>query len=94
MLKDLFGKPQKDPLLRAADYTQGAYSILVGAAANKSIETDSVIKINQLVSGLSAPKFPPMPGDDEQIDYVKDVRRTVGGKEMSANVPSSISAPE
>lgn len=49
MLRDLFGEPEEDPLKRAADYTDGAMSILTGIAANKSIASGLPINIKGLV---------------------------------------------
>ncbi len=73
MLNDIFGVPDSDPLMRSADYIQGAYSILTGISANKSIQTGQQINVSELVSGLRDPIFPPMPGENEQIPYVSDM---------------------
>ena len=73
MLNDIFGVPDSDPLMRSADYIQGAYSILTGISANKSIRTGQQINVSELVSGLRDPIFPPMPGENEQIPYVSDM---------------------
>lgn len=63
LTKDLFSAhPPKDNLLRAASYSSGAFGILIGAAANKSMRTNKPVKIDQLVHGLPKPKLPPMPG--------------------------------
>jgi hypothetical protein len=52
-MSDLFsGKATRDPYLRAANYAGGAMSILIGAAANKSMRTDKPVKIASLVKGL------------------------------------------
>ena len=49
MLDDLFSaKPAPDPLKRAATYMDGAASILVGIAANMSIETGELIDVREL----------------------------------------------
>ena len=59
LLEDLFSPHRsKDPYLRAADHRSGAYSILTGIAANRSIETRSVVEINNLVHGLEMPDYP------------------------------------
>jgi len=56
MLDDLFSpRPRHDPCLRAADYSGGAMSILVGIAANQSMQTGKAVKINSLVRGIPAP---------------------------------------
>jgi predicted dehydrogenase len=49
MLEDIFGKPPVDPFNRAADYRDGAKSILTGIAANKSIATGLPVQVETLV---------------------------------------------
>jgi len=49
LLNDLFGTPEEDPFNRAASHIDGAYSILTGIAANKSIATGLPVDIDQLV---------------------------------------------
>jgi len=75
LIDDLFGQPQNDPLLRAASHIQGAYSILVGVAANESLKTGRSVAIDELVSGLTDPGYPPMPLE-EPIPYVPDAVRS------------------
>ena len=53
-----------DRYLRAADHRAGAFSILTGVAANRSIETGRPVKIDELVSGLDLPDFPAMPAEE------------------------------
>lgn len=56
LLDDVFnddGRP--DPLLRAADIRSGAWSILVGIAANRSIASGMPVRPAELVQGLSVP---------------------------------------
>lgn len=48
MLNDLFGTPDHDPLQRAADYRDGARSILTGIAANRSLRLEQPVKIKDL----------------------------------------------
>ncbi|WP_114195468.1 Gfo/Idh/MocA family protein [Edaphovirga cremea] len=48
MLNDLFGHPEPDPLHRAADYKDGALSILTGIAANRSLNTELPVRIKDL----------------------------------------------
>lgn len=74
MLNDIFGNPPPDPLLRAADYVQGSYSILTGIAANKSMKNNCIVNISDLISFLPEPVFPEMPGIAEQIPYVPDAK--------------------
>jgi hypothetical protein len=62
MLADLFSPtPGADPLLRAADERSGAYSILVGVAANRCFTTGVTVRIADLVRGISSPSYPAMP---------------------------------
>ena len=62
MLADLFAPtPGADPLLRAADERSGAYSILVGVAANRCFATGETVKIADLVRPIAAPDYPRMP---------------------------------
>jgi predicted dehydrogenase len=76
MLNDIFGQPDpNDPLMRAADFAQGAYSVLTGIAANKSIASGKMIKIADLVKGLQPPKMPKMQGQDDPIPYTPDTQR-------------------
>ncbi len=94
MLDEIFNGSKEDRYLRSADYVQGAYSILTGIAANKSMATDKPIKISDLVKGLPEPVFPEMPGEDESIPFTPEVSRMAGGEKMEANVPLKLEAPE
>lgn len=50
LLADLFGAAEEsDPLGRAATHLDGAYAMLVGAAANRSFATGQAVRINDLV---------------------------------------------
>lgn len=61
LMKDIFAAhPPKDKLLRAADYSSGAMSVLIGAAANISMRTDKPVRIDKLVRGLPHPRLPLM----------------------------------
>jgi len=62
LLDDIF-LPEKpaDRYLRAADFRSGAYSILIGAAANQAFRTGKVIQINDLVANIGYPDYPAMP---------------------------------
>ncbi len=69
LLEDVFGaNPPADKYLRAADHRSGAYSILTGVAANKSMATGGMIRVADLVSGLTSPDYPAMPTGDEPLD--------------------------
>ena len=64
MLDELFlpTPPDKaDKYLRAADERAGAASCLIGIAANRCFASGQAVKINELVSGLTAPDYAPMP---------------------------------
>jgi hypothetical protein len=62
MLADLFSPaPAADPLRRAADERGGAFSILVGVAANRCFTTGETVRIADLVPGIAAPDYAPMP---------------------------------
>jgi predicted dehydrogenase len=68
MLDDLFlPKKPSDKYLRAADQRAGAYSLLIGAAANHSFITGQTVKINDLVSQIGLPDYPKMPTNNEPI---------------------------
>ena len=49
LLNDLFGTPAEDPYNRAASHIDGAYSILTGIAANKSIATGLPVNVDDLI---------------------------------------------
>ncbi len=62
MLEDIFAPdPAGDKYWRVADERAGAWSILVGIAANRSLETRSRVNISDLVPGLAKPDYPTMP---------------------------------
>ncbi len=62
LLDDIFlpGK-NKDKYMRSADHRSGAYSILTGVAANKCFETNTMVKIPELVSDIGYPVYSEMP---------------------------------
>ena len=61
LLEDLFSPRRRpDPCLRAADYSSGAMSILVGIAANKSMKTGRPVMLRDLVRGVPAPRLTAM----------------------------------
>jgi predicted dehydrogenase len=68
MLKEIFepgGEPDK--YLRAADQRGGAYSILTGIAANRSLETGKLVVVGNLVKRIGRPDYSPMPGRSDAI---------------------------
>jgi predicted dehydrogenase len=59
LLKDIFNPDGSgDPYLRAADHRGGAYSILTGIAANLSMNERKVVRVDELVHGLTRPDYP------------------------------------
>jgi hypothetical protein len=61
LLKDLFSpNPPKDKYMKAAGIGDGAMSILIGIAANKSMATGKSIKIDSLVKNIPPVKQPVM----------------------------------
>lgn len=76
MLDDLFlSEKPTDKYLRAADQRGGAWSILTGVAANKSIITGRAVKIAELVANIGLPEYPPMPTRDDPLPMPPPVRR-------------------
>ena len=70
MLNDIFHPdPPADKYLRKADHRSGAYSILTGVAANKSIATGKPVVIADLVKSIGYPDYPPMPSPDEPLPF-------------------------
>jgi predicted dehydrogenase len=62
LLDDLFlPEIPQDKYMRAADFRSGAYSILIGVAANRCFETGEMVKIEDLVKGIAYPDYPQMP---------------------------------
>ena len=47
--------------MRASDERSGAYSCLIGIAANRCFESKELVRIADLVTGLTPPQLPPMP---------------------------------
>jgi predicted dehydrogenase len=62
MVEDIFSPaPGPDKYVRAADERAGACSILVGIAANRSLETGAKVQVTELVGELPVPDYAPMP---------------------------------
>lgn len=60
-LTEIFGDGPADPYKRISDERAGAYSALVGIAANQCFETGRSVRIAELVTGLTPPDRAPMP---------------------------------
>jgi predicted dehydrogenase len=70
ILEDLLSSdPPEDPYLRAADQRGGAYSILTGVAANRSMATDEFVYIDDLVQNIGLPDYPPMPTGEKPLSF-------------------------
>ncbi len=68
MLKDIFDPdPEPDKYRRAADQRSGAYSILTGVAANRSMAIGQAVMIADLVKEIGRPDYPPMPLPQEAL---------------------------
>jgi predicted dehydrogenase len=68
LLDDIFSpNPKPDKYLRAADQRSGAYSILTGVAANRSMESGKQIRIADLVKNIGTPDYPLMPSPEDPI---------------------------
>ena len=68
LLSDVFSPIRKeDPYKRAADQRSGAYSILIGAAANLSFVSGCPVSIAELVPGLEQPDYPQMPTRTDSV---------------------------
>ena len=50
LLEDLFGEPVSDEYMRAASHIDGAASILTGIAANRSMATGEVVKVDDIMN--------------------------------------------
>jgi len=68
MLDDVFlPSPPADKYLRGSDERGGACSMLIGAAANRCFQTGQPVKIADLVTGLRAPDYAPMPTHEDPV---------------------------
>jgi predicted dehydrogenase len=69
MLRHLFDpNAPEDKYLRAADQRAGAWSILTGVAANRSMERGQPVRIDELIQGLEEPDCPPMLSPTEPLE--------------------------
>jgi predicted dehydrogenase len=64
MLDYMFGEdPPEDKYLRAADERSGAWSIMVGACANRSMQWGRPVRVDELLPGIGDPDYPSMPDE-------------------------------
>ncbi|MBN1219783.1 MAG: Gfo/Idh/MocA family oxidoreductase [Anaerolineae bacterium] len=71
MVKDLFAPASvEDKYKRAADYRSGAWSILTGVAANRSMASGKPVRIDDLIHNLPDPDYPPMPAPTDPLEIV------------------------
>lgn len=61
MLTEIFGDAPADKYRRVSDERGGAYSCLIGIAANQCFKTGQTVRIDELVTGLTPPERAPMP---------------------------------
>jgi len=70
LVRDVFSHtPPADPYKRAADQRSGAWSILVGAAANQSMANNRPFRIAELCQNIGLPDYPAMPTGDEPLSF-------------------------
>jgi predicted dehydrogenase len=79
MLTEIFGDAPADKYKRISDERAGAYSILVGVAANQCFETGNSVRIADLVTGLTPPDRAPMPSRSGPLPMPVKVAKTGGG---------------
>jgi len=85
LLDDIFSpEPKPDKYLRAADHRAGAYSILTGIAANRSMATGQPVRIADLCRDIGFPDYPPMPSPDAPLPG----RRAGGRQAFSWETPT------
>jgi len=72
MLDDIFGaNPKPDRYLRNADHRSGAWSCLIGIAANVCFETGHPVKIADLAGEVGYPDYPAMPKRTDPLPMPK-----------------------
>jgi hypothetical protein len=68
LLDDLFLPDRPgDKYLRLADQRSGAYSILIGAAANQCFISNKAVKIADISQNIDYPEYPNMPSRSESL---------------------------
>ena len=76
MLKEVFGSADPDKYLRASDERSGAYSCLIGIAADRCFESGQLVRIGELVTGLTAPQMAPMPTHSQPVPMPQRIDMT------------------
>lgn len=61
--------PHEDPYMRAANQRSGAWSILVGVAANRSMAENRPFRIDELCKNIGIPDYPTMPTGDKPLSF-------------------------
>ncbi len=75
MLEDIFlPEPAPDKYLRAADERAGACSVLVGIAANRSLESGARVQVADLVGDLPVPAYAPAGARGESVPMPERAR--------------------
>lgn len=74
MLNEIFGDAPPDKYKRASDQRGGAYSILIGVAANQCFKTGQSVNIDELVTGLAPPDRAPMPSRTASLPMPMQVK--------------------
>jgi predicted dehydrogenase len=69
MLRYIFDPENQptDKYMRASDQRAGAWSIMTGVAANRSMAEGRPVRIGELVAGIDQPDYPTMPSRGEQL---------------------------
>jgi hypothetical protein len=82
MLSDIFSsKVTDDKYLRKADQRGGAYSILTGVAANRSMATGQAVNVDDLVKNIGRPDYPAMPSPGDPIVMKKPETQFITAEE-------------
>jgi hypothetical protein len=70
LVRDALGiTTEPDPYKRAADQRSGAWSILVGVAANRAMAEGRPFRIDELCTNIGLPDYPAMPTGDEPLKF-------------------------
>jgi predicted dehydrogenase len=76
MLNDIFNPNREaDKYLRAADQRAGAYSMLVGDAANRGFVSGQTVRIDDVLPNIASPEYPAMPGTTDAVPMPKGAAR-------------------